>query len=105
MWNCNRTGSADFLCLPRKIAALDALTENFIEMSATSGISLQVFHRVAAIACGGLNTMPHDGAVVTYLSYCKIPHKKGYFDMFMVAGAIPILANVLAVILGTIGIV
>lgn len=85
--------------------ALDALSENFIAMSAASGISLEVFHRVAAIACGGLNTMPHDGAVVTYLSYCKIPHKRGYFDMFIVAGAIPVLANVLAVILGSIGIV
>ena len=64
-----------------------------------------MFHRVGAIACGGLNTMPHDGAVVTYLSYCKIPHKRGYFDMFIVAGAIPILANIVAIILGTIGVV
>lgn len=85
--------------------ALDALAPNFISLSAASGISLQVFHRVAAIACGGLNTMPHDGAVVTYLSYCKIPHKRGYYDMFIVAGAIPVLANVLAVILGSLGIV
>ena len=50
---------------------LDALADDFIQMSQTSGISLAVFHRVGAIACGGLNTMPHDGAVVTYLSYCK----------------------------------
>lgn len=85
--------------------ALDALASNFIQMSQSSGIPLEVFHRVGAIACGGLNTMPHDGAVVTYLSYCKIPHKRGYFDMFIVAGAIPILANIVAIILGTIGIV
>lgn len=69
------------------------------------GKPLAVFHRVGSIACGGLNTMPHDGAVVTYLSYCKISHKRGYFDMFIVAGAIPILANIVAIILGTIGIV
>lgn len=85
--------------------ALDALAPNFIQMSQSSGIPLEAFHRVGAIACGGLNTLPHDGAVVTYLSYCKIPHKKGYFDMFMVAGAIPILANIVAIILGTLGIV
>ena len=85
--------------------ALDALADNFIQMSQTSGIPLAVFHRVGSIACGGLNTMPHDGAVVTYLSYCKISHKRGYFDMFIVAGAIPILANIVAIILGTIGIV
>lgn len=85
--------------------ALDTLAPNFIQMSAASGIPLEVFHRVGAIACGGLNTMPHDGAVVTYLSYCKIPHKRGFFDIFMVAGAIPILTNIVAIILGTIGLV
>ncbi len=81
--------------------ALDALAPSFIRMSETSGIPLTAFHRVGAIASGGLNTLPHDGAVVTYLSYCKIPHKKGYFDMFIVAGAIPIIANIVAIILGT----
>ena len=85
--------------------ALEALAPKFIEMSQTSGIPLEVFHRVSSVACGGLNTLPHDGAVVTYLSYCNITHKRGYFDMFMVAGAIPILANIVAVILGTIGFV
>lgn len=65
-----------------------------------------VFHRVGAIACGGLNTMPHDGAVVTYLSYCKISHRRGCLDMFMAAGPILILAKIAATILGTtIGIV
>ena len=85
--------------------ALDALAPSFVRMSEASGIPLVAFHRVGAIACGGLNTLPHDGAVVTYLSYCKISHKKGYFDMFIVAGAIPIIANVVAIILGSFGIV
>ncbi len=85
--------------------ALDALAPSFVRMSEASGIPLAAFHRVGAIACGGLNTLPHDGAVVTYLSYCKISHKKGYFDMFIVAGAIPIIANVVAIILGSFGIV
>lgn len=85
--------------------ALDALAPSFIQMSQASGIPLAVFHRVGSIACGGLNTLPHDGAVVTYLSYCKITHRQGYFDMFMVAGAIPIVANIVAIIMGTIGIV
>ena len=81
--------------------ALELFGETFISW----GYTPEIIHRVASIACGGLNTMPHDGAVVTYLSYCKISHKRGYFDMFIVAGAIPILANIVAIILGTIGIV
>ncbi len=85
--------------------ALEAMGESFVAMSQSSGIPLEAFHRVAAIACGGLNTLPHDGAVVTYLAYCGISHKDGYFDMFMVAGLVPILANIVAIIMGTVGII
>lgn len=85
--------------------ALDAMGARFMEMSVQSGISPEAFHRVASIACGALNTMPHDGAVVTYLDYAKVSHKEGFFDMFMTSGAIPLMANVLAIILGTVGII
>ena len=85
--------------------ALNAMAEKFITMSQTSGVPLEAFHRVSAIGCGGLNTMPHDGAVVTYLDYCKVTHQKGYFDMFISAGLIPVLANILAIILASVGIV
>ncbi len=85
--------------------ALDAMGDSFIAMSQASGIPLEAFHRVAAIACGSLGTLPHDGAVVTYLAYCGISHKEGFFDMFIVSGAIPLLATVVAILMGTAGIV
>lgn len=85
--------------------ALSALAGRFIEASEATGINIEAFHRVSAISSGGLNTMPHDGAVVTYLDYSGVSHKAGYFDMFITAGAIPILVTVLAIIMGTIGII
>lgn len=85
--------------------ALNALGDRFVEMSLASGMSLAVFHRIASISAGGLNTMPHDGGVVTYLSHCEISHKKGYFDIFIIGGVIPVITNVIAIIMGTVGIV
>ncbi len=84
--------------------ALDAMSESFIAMSQASGISLDAFHRVAVIACGCLGVMPHDGGVVTYLSYCGISHKEGYLDMLMVVGVIPLASTVVAILMGTAGI-
>lgn len=85
--------------------AMEAMSDTFIQMSAASGISLQVFHRICSLSCGGLNTVPHDGAVVTFLNHCGISHKKGYFDIFMVNAAIPIIALIVAIILGNLGVV
>lgn len=85
--------------------AMEAMSDTFIQMSVSSGISLQTFHRICSLSCGGLNTVPHDGAVVTFLNHCGISHKKGYFDIFMVNAAIPIAALIVAIILGSLGIV
>lgn len=85
--------------------ALSSLAGRFIEASEVTGINLEAFHRISAISSGGLNTMPHDGAVVTYLDYSGVSHKKGYFDMFVAAGLIPLLVTIIAIIMGTLGIV
>ncbi len=85
--------------------SLDALSARLIELSISSGISLQVFHRVAVIASGALSTMPHDGAVVTILAHSKISHRKGYFDVMVSALLFPILGNIIAIILGGWGVV
>ena len=52
------------------------------------------------IATGGLDALPHNGAVITLLSLCKLDHKQSYLDIFMVAVAFPLLALVVVVVLG-----
>ena len=84
--------------------ALAALSENFIQMANQYHIPLEVFHRVAAIASGGLDSLPHCGGIVTILIACEMNHKKSYLDMCVTTCVIPIIAAILAIILGSVGI-
>jgi H+/gluconate symporter-like permease len=56
-------------------------------------------HRVAVIGAGTLDSLPHNGAVVTLLALCGLSHRESYFDIVMVAivGAIIALVAVIAV--------
>lgn len=85
--------------------ALGAMGETFYQQALAKGINPEVLHRVVAIACGGLDSLPHNGAVVTLLGITQITHKEGYADVGMVSVVIPVLTCVIAIILGSIGIV
>lgn len=84
--------------------AMEALSESFIQLSAESGISLEAFHRVASISSAGLDTLPHNGAVITILTVTALTHKESYKDIFVCGVAIPMLASISAIILGNMGI-
>ena len=84
---------------------LEALGPQFIELAKQSGIALEVFSRVASISAGGLDTLPQCGAVLTVLAVTKLTHKDSYIDIFMCCTIIPISATILAIILGTLGVV
>lgn len=85
--------------------ALEALGERFIEMSIESGIPLEAFHRIASMAAGGLDTLPHNGAVLTLLTVTAMSHKQSYKDIFVVGSLIPILAVAVCILLAGIGVV
>lgn len=83
--------------------ALEALGAKYVELSASSGIPLEAFHRVASLSSGGLDTLPHNGAVLTLLAVTMMTHKDSYKDIFMVGTLIPILAVTVAIILASVG--
>src|SRR3546814_14968599 len=56
--------------------ALAAMSETFIANAAAAGIPLEVFHRVAAMASGGMDTLPHNGAVITLLAVTGLTHRQ-----------------------------
>ncbi len=85
--------------------ALGAMGETFYNQAIARGINPEVLHRVVTIACGGLDSLPHNGAVVTLLGITQITHKEGYADIGMVSVLIPVLTCVLVIILGSLGIV
>ncbi|WP_137918501.1 GntP family permease [Hydrogenophaga sp. 2FB] len=81
--------------------ALQTLGSTYLEMGRAAGISPELLHRVTSIATGGLDSLPHNGAVITLLAICKLTHRQSYFDIFVVAVLIPLLALAAVVVLGT----
>ncbi len=81
--------------------ALQTLGSNYLEMARAADISPELLHRVTAIATGGLDALPHNGAVITLLAICKLTHRQSYFDIFIVAVLVPLLALAVVVMLGT----
>lgn len=84
--------------------ALSTFSEQFMKDAAALGIGPEVLHRVAAIACGGLDTLPHNGAVITLLGITGMTHKECYGNIGMCTVVIPTIATVVIIILGTFGI-
>ncbi len=64
--------------------ALAAMSDTFIANAQAAGISLEVFHRVAAMASGGMDTLPHNGAVITLLAVTGLTHRQAYKDVFAI---------------------
>lgn len=84
--------------------ALEALGEKYMEIAAQTGISPQAFHRVASLASGGLDTLPHNGAVLTLLAVTGMTHKDSYIDIMMTSLILPLVASIPAILLGSLGI-
>jgi H+/gluconate symporter-like permease len=85
--------------------ALEALGAQYMALAQSTGIPPEAFHRIASLSSGGLDTLPHNGAVLTLLAVTAMTHKDSYKDIFMVGSAIPILAVIAAIILASVGLV
>jgi H+/gluconate symporter-like permease len=64
--------------------ALAAMSDEFIAAAKAANIPLEVFHRVAAMASGGMDTLPHNGAVITLLAVTGLTHRQAYKDVFAI---------------------
>jgi H+/gluconate symporter-like permease len=81
--------------------ALSTLGDTYLQMGQEAGIAPALLHRVTAVATGGLDALPHNGAVITLLTICGLTHREAYRDIAVVAVVIPILALILLIGLGT----
>ncbi len=81
--------------------ALSTLGDTYLAMGQAAGISPELMHRVTAVATGGLDALPHNGAVITLLSICGLSHRQAYLDIAMVAMVGPIIALVFLITVGT----
>ena len=81
--------------------ALDALAKSYLERAAEIGLAPDLLHRVATIGAGTLDTLPHNGAVVTLLAVCGSTHRQSYRDIVVVGMIGPIIALAVVIVLGT----
>ena len=64
--------------------ALAAMADDFIAAAQAANIPLEVLHRVASMASGGMDTLPHNGAVITLLAVTGLTHRQSYKDIFAI---------------------
>ncbi|HIX00882.1 MAG TPA: GntP family permease [Candidatus Nesterenkonia stercoripullorum] len=77
--------------------ALNALGDDLQAMAADQDISAELMHRITAMASGGLDSMPHNGAVITLLLVCGMTHRESYKDVGVITLVIPVLVTAAAI--------
>ena len=76
--------------------ALNALAKNYLDL----GVNPQLAHRISTIACGALDTLPHNGAIITLFKVVGTNHKESYGDIMWVSIWNQLLANAVAIGVG-----
>lgn len=64
--------------------ALAAMANTFMANAQAAGIPMEVLHRIASMASGGMDTLPHNGAVITVLAVTGLTHRQSYKDIFAI---------------------
>ena len=80
--------------------ALEALGPIYLQIAAVQGIDPALLHRIAVIGAGTLDSLPHNGAVITLLAVCGSTHRKSYFDIVMCCVVSAMLALIAVIIIG-----
>jgi H+/gluconate symporter-like permease len=81
--------------------ALDSLGSTYLALAMEHGIDPSLLHRVAVIGSGTLDSLPHNGAVVTLLAVCGTTHRESYFDIVMVGIVSALIALAAVIVLGS----
>lgn len=84
--------------------ALEALGAKYMELATTSGIDPAAFHRIASLSSGGLDTLPHNGAVLTLLNNTGMTHKDSYIDIMVTSLILPAISLIPVILLASLGI-
>jgi H+/gluconate symporter-like permease len=80
--------------------ALDTLGETYMRLAAEQGIDPSLLHRVSVIGAGTLDSLPHNGAVVSLLAVCGATHRESYKDIVVVCILGAMIALVAVIVLG-----
>ena len=64
--------------------ALELMSQDWLAWASSIGMGPEILHRVASMASGGLDTLPHNGAVITLLAVCGLTHRSSYKNIFAI---------------------
>ncbi|NOU76010.1 GntP family permease [Paenibacillus sp. LMG 31458] len=79
--------------------ALEVMGKQYLAAANNAGISPELLHRIASMASGGMDTLPHNGAVITLLAITGLTHRQSYKDIFAITVIKTVTVLVLAIIL------
>lgn len=68
---------------------MQTMAPAYLEM----GLQPEVIHRIATMASGGFDSLPHCGAVVAMLTITGLTHKEAYRDVGVITVVIPVLST------------
>lgn len=77
---------------------MDSCAEHFMSL----GLNPALFHRVACLSCAGLDSLPHNGAIVTAYQVMGSNHKESYVTTFMCTIVFTILGAVVGAVVATV---
>lgn len=78
--------------------ALSIMAKDWLAWANQVGLSPEMLHRVASLASGGFDTMPHNGAVITLLAVCGMTHVQSYKDICVTSLIIPFASGIVVII-------
>lgn len=70
--------------------AMETLADTYLQLN----VDPEILHRIATIASGGLDSLPHNGAVITVLAVIGLTHRDAYKHIFVVSVLAPIAAAI-----------
>lgn len=79
------------------VIALEIMGKSWLAWAATIGLSPEVLHRIGCMAAGGMDTLPHNGGIITLLGICGLTHKQSYPDIFFMTVMKTLMALVMAI--------
>ena len=71
------------------------MAEGYLEL----GIAPEELHRIAAMASGGFDSLPHCGAVIAMLTITQLTHRQAYKDVGVVTVVVPVIATLATIVL------
>jgi H+/gluconate symporter-like permease len=81
--------------------ALETFAKRYLEM----GIAPDVIHRVSAMACYGLDSLPHNGSVINMINTSGLTHANSYKHFFWCTVVIPVFVSVFSIVFVELGII